>query len=156
MCLNNLSLNPQKTESFLIGSRSLLARRNTLCIQFCGQTIKHKETVKLRLINNWNGMFLSMNCVVKASKLVKNLGRLRQSLNETCLKLLYNSLILPLFDYADLIYDSSNVKYTMQLQKLQNRAGRIILGISPYKHVSSHEIHEILNWESLNTRRKNI
>ena len=32
MCLNKLSLNPQKTESFLIGSRSLLTRRNTLCI----------------------------------------------------------------------------------------------------------------------------
>ena len=42
----------------------------------------------------------------------------------------------------------------MQLQKLQNRAGRIILGISPYKHVSNHEVHEMLNWESLNTRRK--
>ena len=63
----------------------------------------------------------------KASKLVKYLGRLRHSLNETCLKLLYNSLILPLFDYADLIYDSSNVKYTMQLQKLQNRAVELSL-----------------------------
>ena len=42
----------------------------------------------------------------------------------------------------------------MQLQKLQNRAGRIILGISPYKHVSNHEVHEMLNWEFLNTRRK--
>ena len=46
MCVNKLSLNPSKTESFLIGSRSQLARRNSLCIKLCGQVIKHKETVK--------------------------------------------------------------------------------------------------------------
>ena len=69
-------------------------------------------------------------------------------------KIIYNSLILPLFDYADIIYDSANTKYTKQLQTLQNRAGRTILRISPFKHTSNYELHEILKWESLNTRRK--
>ena len=51
------------------------------------------------------------------------------------------------------MYDSSNLKYTDRLQKLQNRAGRIILGINPYKHISNHELHQLLNWESLKSRR---
>ena len=156
MCVNKLSLNLQKTESFLIGSRSLLSRRNALRIKLCGQEIKHKETVKYLGVTldqqlKWD---VHINALfVKAGKLVNYFGRLRHVLNETCLKMLYNSLILPLFDYADLIYGSSALKYTSQLQKLQNRAGRIILRINPYKHVSNHEIHQILNWDSLNTRR---
>ena len=157
MCVNKLSLNPSKTESFLIGSRSQLARRNSLCIKLCGQVIKHKETVKYLGVTldqqlKWD-VHINVLCS-KVSKLVNYLSRLRYFLNETCLKLLYNSLILPLFDYADLIYGSSNTKYTMQLQKLQNRAGRTILRISPYKHTSNHVIHQLLNWESLNSRRK--
>ena len=51
------------------------------------------------------------------------------------------------------MFDSSNLKYTEQLQKLQNRAGKIILRISPYKHMSNHATHQILNWESLKSRR---
>ena len=157
MCVNKLSLNLQKTESFLIGSRSSLSRRNTLRIKLCGQEIKHKETVKYLGVTldqqlKWD-VHINALCG-KTCKLVKYFGRLRHVLNETCLKLLYNSLVLPLFDYADLIYDSATMKYTSQLQKIQNRAGRIILGINPYKHVSNHEIHQILNWDSLNTRRK--
>ena len=58
-----------------------------------------------------------------------------------------------MFDYADVVYDSSNTKYSTQLQKLQNIAGRIILGISPFKHISNCNIHQMLNWESLACRR---
>ena len=157
MCVNKLSLNLQKTESFLIGSRTMLARRKFLCIKLCGQPIKHKETVKYLGLTLDQQLKWDVHIDVlfgKASKLVNYLSRLRHILNETCLKLIYNSLILPLFDYADLVYDSSNLQHTMKLQKLQNRAGRIILGINPYKHVSNHAIHQILNWETLLIRRK--
>ena len=81
------------------------------------------------------------------------MGRLRVFINECNLKLIYRTIILPLFDYADVVFDSSPQKYTDQLQKLQNRAGRIILGIDPYKHISNHAIHQTLNWESLKSRR---
>ena len=94
MCLNKFSLNPQKTESFLIGSRSLLARRNTLCTIIVRTNDQHKETIKHLGVTldqqlKWD-VHINELCG-KASKLVKYLGRLRHSLNETCLKLLYNS-----------------------------------------------------------------
>ena len=40
------------------------------------------------------------------------------------------------------------------LQKLQNRAGRIILKINPYSHISTSHIHEVLNWKLLSVRQE--
>ena len=68
--------------------------------------------------------------------------------------MVYNSIILPLFDYADIVYDSTSKKYTDRLQKLQNRAGRIIFKINPYNHVSNNDIHVKWGWKSFHSRRK--
>ena len=38
------------------------------------------------------------------------------------------------------------------LQKLQNRAGRIILKVKSSEHRSTNEIHDILNWDTLENR----
>ena len=156
MCLNKLSLNVSKTESILIGNRTMLSKHNSLNVQISGKDIQSKKTVKYLgvLIDQelkWNAHIDNM--CTRISKLVNFLGRLRVFLNENSLKLIYRSIILPLFDYADILYDSSSLKYTEQLQKLQNRAGRIILRINPYKHLSNHVTHQILNWESLKSRR---
>ena len=85
--------------------------------------------------------------------MVSFLGRLKHILNETYLNIIYQSVILPHFDYADIIWQSSQNKFLDQLQKLQNRAGRIILRINPYIHTSIFQIHDILKWETLKTRR---
>ena len=44
--------------------------------------------------------------------------------------------------------------YTDRLQKIQNRAGRLILKINPFNHVSNNDIHVKLGWQSLKSRRK--
>ena len=61
--------------------------------------------------------------------------------------------LLPLFDYGDVIYSSTFKKHTDKLQKLQNRAGRIILKVKPEHHVSVSEMHNALNWQLLDKRR---
>ena len=156
MCSNKLSLNFDKTESLLIGSRKMLTKHNALKLQIQGKCIQPQKSVKyLGVVIDqqlkWDA-HLDYICT-KVSKLVKFLGRLRHYLNETSLTLIYRSIILPLFDYADVVYDSCNNRYSNQLQKLQNRAGRIILRISPYKHVSNYHIHQMLNWDYLACRR---
>ena len=90
----------------------------------------------------------------KISKVISFLARLRHFISESNLKMVYNSIILPLFDYADIVYDSASKKHTDRLQKLQNRAGRIILNINPYNHISNNDIHVKLGWKSLHSRRK--
>ena len=46
MCLNKLSLNIDKTESILIGTRSMLSKRKSLNVHISGNRIQSKETVK--------------------------------------------------------------------------------------------------------------
>ena len=53
---------------------------------------------------------------------------------------------MPQLDYADIVWDGGKKKHVDRLQKLQNRAGRIILKINPHLHTSNHQIHDILGW----------
>ena len=70
------------------------------------------------------------------------------------MKLIYNAIVIPQLDYADIVWDAGKKMHAERLQKLQNRAGRIILKINPYLHTSNHQIHDILGWDSLAARRK--
>ena len=101
----------------------------------------------------WNLHIESM--LNRIGKMVGFLGRLRRSLSESVLKLVYKSIILPYFDYGDIIYSATYKKYTDKLQKLQNRAGRIILRIKPESHVSVAEMHNSLSWQHLEDRWRN-
>ena len=68
-------------------------------------------------------------------------------------KLFYNSLVLPIFDYADLVWgDKDNVSLMKELQILQNKAAKLILDRSP--HSSSTDALIVLRWLNLEERRK--
>jgi hypothetical protein len=67
------------------------------------------------------------------SKCFKNVGagisglrRVREFVPLTTLLTIYNSLIQPLFDYCDVVWDSLPAAGASILQKLQNRAARVI------------------------------
>ncbi len=47
------------------------------------------------------------------------------------LTLMYNTIVLPHFDYADIILDSASAASKFKLQSLQNRAARLITGSGP-------------------------
>ena len=59
---------------------------------------------------------------------------------------------MPHLDYGDVIWQLAAKIHLDQLQKLQNRAGRIILRVKPTEHKSTNQIHDILNWEYLQNR----
>ena len=158
MCQNKLSVNCKKTECILFGSKHMLSKQNVLNIKLHKSPLNQVRHFKyLGLICdenlNWNNHIENMS--QKIGKMIGFLGRLRRSLSETVLNLIYRSLILPLFDYGDIIYSSTFMKYTDKLQKLQNRAGRIILKVKPEHHVSVSEMHNALNWQLLDERRLN-
>ena len=61
---------------------------------------------------------------------------------------IYNSLILPLFDYGDMAWgDKNNIVHMDHLQILQNNAARIILDL--HKYFSASKALEQLNWKPL-------
>ncbi len=64
------------------------------------------------------------------SKVVKS-GYFRQ---DTTL-MLYKTLVLPLFDYGDIIYMNTSDEQLERIQKLQNMACRVILLAGPRTHI---------------------
>ena len=156
LCNSKLSLNCDKTVSMLFGSPKMLSKCNQLSLNVNGKNILHVHCMKyLGLVLDpslkWN-LHIEQMCI-RISKLVRLLSRLRHTINLSNLKIVYNSIILPIFDYGDILYGTACAKYTESLQKLQNRACRIILGISPYTHTTVRELHARLGLKSLATRR---
>ena len=81
------------------------------------------------------------------NKIKQRLGILRRTRHlidkDTCF-LLYNSIVLPLFDYCDIVYTNSNMTEIVKLQRLQSRAAKIILQV-PFD-TRTHEILRTLKW----------
>ena len=156
MSQNKLTVNHQKTVCMLFGSKVMLSKQNVLSISLQDSPLKQVRQFKyLGLIcdENLDWNIHIDNMLQKIGKMVGFMGRLRRSLNESVVNLLYKSLILPYFDYGDIVYGSTFKKHTDRLQKLQNRAGRIILRIKPMSHFSVAEMHNALNWNLLDKRR---
>ena len=65
---------------------------------------------------------------------------------------IYNALIKPLFDYCDVVWGNLNKPLTARLQKLPNRAARIITRKG--NDVRSADISKELRWDDLKTIRK--
>ena len=67
------------------------------------------------------------------------------------LKMLYNGILSPHFDYCDTIWGTCNETINQKVQKLQNRAAKIITGKTRYD--SSSEALKFLNWKNLRERQ---
>ena len=157
MCRNKLSMNCKKTVCMLIGNRKILNKHNDLDLKVNAQKLDQVAQIKYLGITvdeelNWNAQVEGV--CKKVSKMISFMGRLRQIVPEKYTKLIYDSMILPQLEYADIIWDSCKNKHADVIQKLQNRAGRIILKISPFLHTPNQTVHKMLKWDTLACRRK--
>ena len=80
------------------------------------------------------------------------LSKFKQVIGKNLKLLLYKTLIMPLFDYGDVIYDCLNQHHLMMLQRLQNSALRLILDVGWEAHTA--QMHAELNLLTLEQRRK--
>ena len=87
----------------------------------------------------------------KVSSAIGGLKQIRPFVSKDVLILIYNSLIQPQFDYCDVIWDTLSKELATRLQRLQNRAARVITK-STYE-IRSHDIRKDLGWEELSHRR---
>ena len=153
---NKLSLNVTKTEYMLFGSTHRLSNLGKPNILKIGdEEIKRVDKTK------YLGMSLDEQLTwtehieqlcLRVNRSINGLKQARHYVPTDTLKLMYNALIQPTFDYCDTVYDSLNAGLADQLQKLQNRAARIIT-FQGYD-TRSQEILKQLNWENLALRRE--
>lgn len=90
-------------------------------------------------------------CSKIASK-INFMKRISKKLTFPPKKIIYNALIAPHFDYCSTLYINCNKEHLKILQKLQNRAMRIILKCEYRTHTEI--VLESLNWLSINQKIK--
>ena len=82
---------------------------------------------------------------------VSAMRRLKPFVPLSTLKMLYNAIIQPYFDYCSPLWDNCGIGLKDKLQKFQNRAARVITAAT--YDIRSSDILENLNWKPLEARR---
>ncbi len=151
---NKLSLNVPKCEFMLIGTYQSLAKVPDIRIHI------NNERLKQVTVSKYLGMKIDSNLkwddhinaiIPKISSKIGILRSLRKIVPIETLKLIYNAIVQPYFDYSDIVYDSASKTNKDRLQKLQTRASRLITWAEPRtSHIPM--FHE-LKWLYLQCRR---
>ena len=131
---NKLTLNKDKTEYMIAGSRQRITKiEGDPEVKLGNCNIKRvKETKTLGVIIDdqlkWNAHI--DNVVTKVSKAIGMIRRMKNFVPQSTLISVYNATVQPHFDYCSLVWDIGNVYSLEKLQKMQNRAARVITGRS--------------------------
>ena len=140
-----------KTEFLLIGSRQRLStlERNPI-IEINKFLIKHVSTSKSLGVHIDGN--LSWECHIseiskKVASGISAIKRIRYFLPFEILLNVYNSLVQPHFDYCNVVWGNCSKNLSSKLQKLQNRAARV-LTFSNYD-CSTSELFQNLKWSKL-------
>ncbi len=100
--------------------------------------VKRERTFKYLRITFSENLTWSDHLNNISTKINQRIGLLRRIKAFIPLKtrlIIYNALILPLFDYGDIIWgDKNNSSLMNQLQVLQNKAAKTILDAPAYPH----------------------
>ena len=148
---NKLVLNVKKSNTMLIANTSQVDNLN---INLNGTRLDHVKCTK------YLGVMLDdqLKFDVHVSELVKRisaklswLSRLRHIVPKPVLVLAYKSYIQPIFDYACTIWGCSNVNIST-IQRLQNRAARIICSNFDIINVRGEDLVRQLNWQNVSQR----
>ena len=154
---NKLSLNLSKTEFIVIGSKPMVSRISdrTINLKIDDKEIKQvQESKSLGVLLDQHLSWNSNTDVIckKISAGISALRRLKNFADKKTLLSIYNSLVSPYFQYCCEVWDVFNETHSNRLQKLQNRAARIITNTS---NDADHSIVlSELGWEPLKTIRK--
>ena len=90
--------------------------------------------------------------ISKASKRLNIISRYRTRLPRPVLETLYLTMVRPVMEYGDVIYDSMSLSLGQSLEKLQRKAAIICTGA--YKHTETQTLLQEIGWPSLSSRRE--
>lgn len=90
--------------------------------------------------------------IVKASKRLHLMNNVKFLLPRRSLCSLYKTMILPILEYCNVIYDNCTLKDSLALDNLQRRAALICTGA--YRHTSNESLLAELGWQPLYIRRQ--
>ena len=138
-CKNSLLINPDKTKVLTIGVPQLLKKLALFSI-----TLFDKEITPVPVVKDL-GVFLDTclsyneHITETASKCLFKLyqiNRIKHLLDRKTLLLVINSFVFNKLQYCSTVWSNTSSSNIDKLQKVQNFAGRIILGLRKYDYIS--------------------
>ena len=129
---NKLSLNITKTEYMIIGSRQRLrATTENQIIEVCIEGKKITRVAESKSLGVYIDETLSWKKHMKelSKKIASGIGalkRLMPFISKDTAVIIYKALIEPHFDYCSSVWYGISDTLSQKLQKLQNRAARVI------------------------------
>ena len=152
--INALTINAPKTKVMVFASRSKAKKCKNISIQIGG--------VKLKVVPSFKYLGLTLDSTLNYTNHIASvirlitykmtlLAKLKKYLNTDVATLIYKTMILPYFDYADVIYWKANERDIGKLQTLQNKCLRICKGRD--MRFSVDRVHKQSNVPFLKDRR---
>jgi Reverse transcriptase (RNA-dependent DNA polymerase) len=154
----HLKLNPKKCTHLIIGSKSNLLKLENKSlpeIKIFDNIIPREKNIRNLGLNfdenmSWD---IHINNIIKSCFLtLKQFYHYKNFFSKNVKIILINSLILPKFDYCDVVFIHINENLKNKLQKMQNRCIRFIYNRKKFDHISS--CYKELNWLKLDKRRE--
>ena len=152
---NKLTLNLTKTEVLLIASRQKLSTFSETP-SFSINDYKMKEVSSAKSLGVLIDQNLNWECHIQSicKNIASALGaikRIRHLVPFSILMNVYNSLVQPHFDYCNVVWGNCGIGLSDKLQKLQNRAARILMSASYDCNVD--DLFRALGWRKLKHQR---
>ena len=154
---NKLSLNIAKTEFMVISTRQKFLAENCseINIQLDGRPIcrvEHAKSLGLIIDDRLSWSNHIKELCRKISSAIGAVRRIRSLISQSTAVQIYNALIQPHFDYRAPVWDGLSSYLCEKLEKMQNRAARVILQANC--EVNSNLLLETLKWDQLSLRRR--
>ena len=152
---NMLKLNDAKTEFFIAASSHNMNRLSDINFQIGSEVITPSPTIKNLGITIDSAMTMSDHVTLLCKSvnfLLWNLARIRRFIDHNAASNAMRALILSKLDYGNALLSSCKNKDVARLQRLQNRAARIVFQV-PRRH-SSSPLLASLHWLPIDKRIK--
>ena len=151
---NRLSLNTSKSKYMRFGTQGQLNNLRDICVQM--NDLELEQVVQYKYLGVVLDAPLNFSAHIehlksKTLSKIRFLGRLRSFVDHETSLMHYNTLILPLFDYCDIVCHCLNYRDQHILQKLQNCALRNTVQCKKLPPTS--ELHDRCSIEYLSIRR---
>ena len=148
-----LQLNAGKTELIVFGSQSVLSKLKIKGVFLNSQCIRMVSTVKNLGFRMDSSLILRAQITALKSSCfhkLRNIAKMKYYLSPQQMQVLVQSLVISSLDYCNALYYGLNSSLLNQLQVIQNRACRTVLGLKRKDAVSEHLQH--LHWLKIEQR----
>ncbi|GFS19395.1 reverse transcriptase-like protein [Elysia marginata] len=155
MKTNKLRLNIEKTVVMYCGSQQNLKLIDNAYICFGNAKIIPSLTAKNLgvFLDSQMNMEKQVNSIVKTiSYVLRNLAKIEKYLDDDSIKSIVTTLILSRLDYCNSLLAGLPDSLIKKLQRVQNNAATLVLGINCFEKIDSKEILIRLHWLPIKAR----